>query len=371
MQVQRLLSVLLFAVTLSRCTTTAPESEKAVTAPAPVTKAGTKSPEGPIDNDKLFRYFTRMSDRRMPYTQADTDYLAKFTRKPQSGSLEEAVVTVSIVRSVLVKADSSHSFEEQDIYNRQPTPNAPAMGGVAAPVKPASLEDSIKSKEINLTEALENNPYLKSFEIYQLVDEALKKTQNTPEFQEKVAALLKSEASRWSAIAPNGAQAAVPPVTTPPTDAVAPAVVPPVTTPPTTVASLPPSPAEIKASDVALMEAQKLAEQGLYKLAIKKASTVSNTDPLFPTAKEKIKTFSNRAVQALRQKAAEAFQNAMPVSDPATKVSYLEQARGYLQEAINNFPEADSLPTVQENLAVISRDLDRLNANKGAGGQAQ
>lgn len=362
MPVTQLLPMIFLALFINHCTTPSDKSS-APTAPLPQTAVTTPAAETKEDGDKLFRYYKRLTDRRMPYTQADAEYLAKRSDKPQPGSLEEAVATAGVLRATLAKADSTQSFEEQDLYQHQPTPQSPALGGAGVSAPAVSLEKNLTEKDLDLEAALENNPYLKSYEIYQLVDEALKKTTNSPGFQDSISALLKSEAGRWSALTPPGAPATPEP---PPAEASVPVVTPVETNIPGTPGALPPSAAEIKTSDIALLEAQKLAEQGLYKLAIKKANTVANSDPMYPTAREKIKLFSNRAVQTLRQKAAEAFQNAIPVADPATKASYLEQARGYLQEALNNFPEADSLPTVQENLAVISRDLDRLNANRAA-----
>jgi hypothetical protein len=62
----------------------------------------------------------------------------------------------------------------------------------------------------------------------------------------------------------------------------------------------------------------------------------------------------------LRRKAALAFQSALPVSDSKTKSGYLKQAKSYLEDAIKNFPDATQLPTVQDNLRVISADLEKL-----------
>ncbi|MCX6130965.1 MAG: hypothetical protein NTX25_18145, partial [Proteobacteria bacterium] len=90
------------------------------------------------------------------------------------------------------------------------------------------------------------------------------------------------------------------------------------------------------------------------------AARIENSDPFFDQAKEKIKVYSNRAVQDLRQKAAQAFQNAMPVADDRAKLAYLKQAKDLLELALKEYPTADQLDTVRENLAVITRDLSGL-----------
>jgi lipid II:glycine glycyltransferase (peptidoglycan interpeptide bridge formation enzyme) len=82
------------------------------------------------------------------------------------------------------------------------------------------------------------------------------------------------------------------------------------------------------------------------------------------TAQEKVKEFSNRGVQDLRRKAADAFQNARPVSDPKARASYLQQAKGYLEEALKDYPDATLLPTVRDNLRMITRDLEQLTGEK-------
>ena len=72
------------------------------------------------------------------------------------------------------------------------------------------------------------------------------------------------------------------------------------------------------------------------------------------------------AVQELRKKAALAFQSAMPVNDPRIRADYLKQAKGFLEEAIKSYPDATQLPTVRDNLSVISRDLERIESDAGA-----
>ncbi len=88
---------------------------------------------------------------------------------------------------------------------------------------------------------------------------------------------------------------------------------------------------------------------------------IDNRDPFFDQAREKIKIYSNRAVQDLRQKAAQAFQNAMPVADNRAKAAYLKQAKELLEQALKDYPVADQLDTVRDNLAVITRDLSGID----------
>ena len=113
--------------------------------------------------------------------------------------------------------------------------------------------------------------------------------------------------------------------------------------------------------DSILMQAKKFASKGSFKQAILKARIVKNNDPYYPEAIDKIKFFSNLAVQDLRQKAARAFQSSLPVVDIKTKAAYLVEAKNYLEEALTDFPAADHLTTVKENLAVITKDLETIS----------
>lgn len=50
------------------------------------------------------------------------------------------------------------------------------------------------------------------------------------------------------------------------------------------------------------------------------------------------------------------------------RAAYLGQAKDHLETALSKYPfaPAEQLSTVRENLAVISRDLERLNIEGGA-----
>ena len=117
--------------------------------------------------------------------------------------------------------------------------------------------------------------------------------------------------------------------------------------------------------DSTIAEAQKLADASRWQEAIKMASSVGKDHPSHPLAQERVKDYSNKAVQVLRKKAAAAFQSAIPITDAKTRAQYLRQAKTYLEDAIKNYPQASQLPTVRDNLRVISRDLDQLETEAG------
>ena len=72
-----------------------------------------------------------------------------------------------------------------------------------------------------------------------------------------------------------------------------------------------PNPADLMGGDSILIEAQRLADQGRYELAIQKIESISESSPMYNDGLEKIKEFSNLAVQKLRKQAAQAYKDAM------------------------------------------------------------
>ena len=106
-------------------------------------------------------------------------------------------------------------------------------------------------------------------------------------------------------------------------------------------------------TDNYLSEAKNIGAPFLYHLA-------GADEYIGPEAQEKIKEASNLAVQDLRRKAAKAFQSSIPVADRRARSAYLEDARKYLQAALDLYPQADQIPTVQQNLNVINKNLDSL-----------
>lgn len=192
--------------------------------------------------------------------------------------------------------------------------------------------------------------------IYRQTDQALQRLGNAPRDRELLTKLIQHRANAWSRLLPSQENLeAIPQQPEQPSEA-----------PIGQMQIEPPkvgkySLADLNRGDALLRQAQRFAERGDYKQAIQYATRIAQKDPLFPVAFETIKAFSNQAVQDLRQKAAQAFQSALPVNDRETRVAYLEQARQYLVQALDEFPEADQLGTVRENLAVISQDLDSMS----------
>ncbi|MFW7379354.1 MAG: tetratricopeptide repeat protein [Oligoflexus sp.] len=270
----------------------------------------------------------------------------------QSQPLEEAIAVIVVLRSVGVETNQEKEdpgFVARDL-------SAPTEAEEEAETPVLSLQDEAKKLGLpfSIWNTLAQNPFLQLPIVYRYAEQALQRLGSAPRDLELLTRLIKHRANTWASLLPseNDSQAVS---QTPET---ADPVIGQMQVEPPKVGKY--SLADLNRGDALLRQAQRFAERGDFKQAIQYANRIAKKDPLYPAASEKIKTFSNQAVQDLRQKAAQAFQSALPVNDRETRVAYLEQARQYLVQALEEFPEADHLGTVRENLAVISQDLDTL-----------
>jgi hypothetical protein len=304
----------------------------------PVGIAGT-----PSEADQL-AFVQRHSSPASAFGEKDHQLLAALAGKPEPGSVAEAALAVGLVKAVNNPLDTAKpSFDEQD------------LGGGAAKSSAASLESRCRERGLDLPGALAGNPLLATHGFAKQVVEELGRHRVSDDFKVDIQNALKRNAESWASLSGElGAAAPGSEPPPPPEDAPAPVI----------SDDAPLNPADLKGVDSALAEAEALADRGDYKAAIKKAKTLPPSSPMRSTAQEKVKEFSNRGVQDLRRKAADAFQNARPVSDPKARASYLQQAKGYLEEALKDYPDATLLPTVRDNLRMITRDLEQLTGEK-------
>jgi tetratricopeptide (TPR) repeat protein len=120
---------------------------------------------------------------------------------------------------------------------------------------------------------------------------------------------------------------------------------------------------EAKKSDTAhgvLLDAQTYMDKGNYRPAIELLVAIPEEHQDYKIAQTKILDASNRGLQELRQKAAKSFQSAAPVRDVKAKIMYLKEAKSLLTQALNDYPKAAQVSTVQNNLSIIERQLAQL-----------
>jgi tetratricopeptide (TPR) repeat protein len=286
--------------------------------------APVEGPQGPLDpkseagKKALIDYIVKLSEPNAQFNEADEKRLNEIPKNPEPGSFAEAAVVVGVLNMVKTKAKTTTLLSLQGIF---------------------------EERGVNLATALEKNLIIKNHKVYQLAWETLNISQSSSDFFNSVKTVIQTEAEKWAALLSNFP---------PSSSANTPQAIPEVAATPTY------SVGELRKGDALLWEAELLAQQGQFKQAINRVATVSERDPFYDSARSKVKDFSNRAVQLLRQKAAQAFENSLPASDASSKAAYLEDARKYLEEAIKDYPEADQISTVKENLAIITKDLEKL-----------
>ena len=281
--------------------------------------------------DSQLSFFKRMARPNGPFGESDRRYVMEnLPKNPESGGVAEAALVAGIVRAVL-------------------TP--PPASAAATQAQAMSLESMCMDRRLDLPTALSDNPLLQRADLAGQVIKAMQALPVSDPFKNSVLGALKKQALSWADV--NLAILGLEPKPLPgivSTDATA-----------QVAASTSPIPQTgDKNYEGTLSEAQTLADKGDYREAVKKAGEVPDGHPLKAKSQEKVRDYSNQAVQDLRRKAALAFQSALPVSDTKTKSGYLKQAKAYLEDAIKNFPDATQLPTVQDNLRVISSDLEKL-----------
>lgn len=318
--------------------------------------------------DELAAFVKAQSVPDAPFGAPEHELVGTLAKAPASGSVEEAALALGLVKSVL-----NPLGKDQQTFIETDTEKAPETRTVPLAKDSLTLEGLAKERDVSIADALAENPLLQGAGVAKAVLAAVSRPGNSPEFRTEITSALKNQANNWRMLsqdlnAADQSAAALPPQAETSASPVGPGAAlseQPGPSTPDAADALPPDPAELHASDATLGEAQSLADRGAYKDAIKKAQAIDQESPLYGSAQEKVKEFSNRGVQDLRKKAAQAFQSAMPINDRRTRAEYLKQAKGYLEEALTSYPQASQLPTVRDNLRVISRDLEQIQAQLG------
>ncbi len=366
---------------------------------APLAKAGQKTPapavaqaQGPSELDAIY---LRLNDTSMQLSDEDVR-TATALHPAAKNSLEEAILVTTQLRLLKLQVDQSSGFQSNDLY---------ATPGEQSASSSPSMEKLFQDLQIDLPATYRNNSHLKNKASLTLAQDLIDRTKNSAPFTAQLHASLDEESQHLAATAPAAAPASpnagtnplgpssdvqtaaqtapVPPTPDHATDKASATVVPGNAEGQIAVAPSAPNvpgnevhqiptaevktgPTDLKRTDALLMQAQKMADKGEFKQAIESVGRIDTQDPFYEQAREKIRVYSNRAVQDLRQKAALAFQNALPLSDSQAKQAYLVQARSLLEKALQEYPGADQLDTVKENLAVIARDLDSIAKDTSA-----
>ena len=309
--------------------------------------------------EELAQFIVRAGDQSGPFTEADRQMLTQMPAKAPSGSLTEAAVAVGVIRTVYNPAAAQPTqFVESDLGNGLTANKA----GDPATVKRTELELESANRGLDLAAVLENNQFVQTESIFKLTLAALgaANSANGDAFSERIKGVMAQRAKSWikfaevNSLLPKEAPQTPTPLMTDPN------IGQPTGDQPPASPATPLTQGDVRDAEGVLAEAQVLADKGEFDAAIAQVARVSPDSPQYPASLEKLKQYSNKAVQSLRTKAAQAYTSAAPVNDPKTRATHLERAKTYLQEALSKYPAADQLATVRDNLAVITRDISKL-----------
>jgi hypothetical protein len=286
------------------------------------------------DQVSLANFILRLSSPDAKLTDSDLNLTKKLKPNYPRGTYGEAAFVVSLVHGVLAQDVAiAEDFE--------------------------SLETASLKHEIDFSSALKHNPALQTFGFYALVAKTMAVGTNSVPFKKTIQEIIDGKQEQWAGLKVYQIPAEAPieedlglldsgkNYTAASNTTAHPAIA--------------FESSHLVDDDSILLQANDLAGKSHYSPAIDLLAGLPSDSPLYEAAQEKIIEFSNQAVLSLRQRAATAYQNSFPISDPKAKTAYLQEAKNHLEEALNKFPQANQIGVVKENLSVINRDLQRMS----------
>ncbi|MDA9951143.1 hypothetical protein N9D31_01085 [Oligoflexaceae bacterium] len=301
------------------------------------TTAGVSQTSTNLPAKPSLEFISRMSVVNPPDIKAEDHTLITETlQKLTPDQIDRGFLATAALRLTLMKTHQSQQYEELDLFSGSKSPTSSES---MAPLSSLAAE-----YRINILQELNENPTLQSAGIFAMALKAGAK--ESSEFKRSLASLVQQKISQWKSVSSDlspfikstGESSKY-------------------------VLESQNDVADIRLADLALVEAGRLAGLKKFQEAVTLAESISEKNPLFQNSREKIRMFSDQAVMDLRRKAALAFQNALPVTDRKIKLSYLTEAKSYLESALDKYPQSQKLDKIKENLDVITRDLNNLERN--------
>ncbi len=115
-----------------------------------------------------------------------------------------------------------------------------------------------------------------------------------------------------------------------------------------------------KPGENVLQSAIQDQNNGRFAAAVHKLDSIDSISPNFDKAQALKKSIEHDRVARLRKLAADAYRNALPLSNPGTKYAYLQEAKNHLQAALTQYPTSDLASTLEDNLTLIQGEMDSL-----------
>ena len=107
-------------------------------------------------------------------------------------------------------------------------------------------------------------------------------------------------------------------------------------------------------------------DNGRFADAVHKLNSIKEGSKDFKKAQAVKKSIESDRIRHLRKLAADAYRNALPLSNPATKYAYLKEAKGHLVLAMRNYPQSEHTSTLEDNLNMIEQEISALKTQVSA-----
>lgn len=121
---------------------------------------------------------------------------------------------------------------------------------------------------------------------------------------------------------------------------------------------------ELAEGEELIAQAAEFHSQNMFREALEQLAQIPPGSAHYPSAQELTEQYSGDAVEELRQKAAQLFQDHLRVNSLDKKMAYLTQAREYLREAIADYPGTKWQRRIQDNLMAIQQRLEEYERMK-------
>ena len=284
----------------------------------------------------------------------------------ERSSLAKSVLTLAIIeKSVYSYIQSKEDSKEESYRNTSESEKTSQAMPTDQPEEEVELfsEDNpeienldilVKNYDINITEVLTKNRLLAFPYIHNFILISLKSMIVSNDLKEEIEAAIKTVATPWVEIYRRLAPEAFRILDDDNPEIIDQAEKKSI---PTIKQAIPFFAGDITEGEDQLNKARKLANKHLYSEAISSLQAIAEDSPFMSTKKEMIKRYSNLAVKDLRRKAAQSFQNAIPAPGLDAKLGYLKEAEGHLIDALEEYPDADQLVKVRENLTIIQKRI--------------
>ena len=294
-------------------------------------------------------FFSKILQPNYKLSEEDQAYIEQLNQHSlDPTSLATAISIIGLFKTCLNQVENNEPntmFLEEDLQTEEMRLNA-------TPTENECLSSQVSRVPVDMRTALSENSYLRSHATFLIFNDVATLAGSSNPLREQLLDHIHREERKWldlisakQRLNQQKPQAEIPNLEKKPQVA-----------PPLEFSAL-----ESETGFAIIDKAQDLIDQNRFQDAIRLLKRVKEDEMIFSEASAKVKEASNLAISNLRKQAAKSFQNAITIRDPQAKQNYLEEAQKMLRIAVTQFPLADQIGTVRENLKIIEQNIASLS----------